>query len=1300
MPEDADTGSTEPAVDEPMADAPDTPESTFDPKPRIERWKRQLLDVSGRNRALFYRTTKQSLTVHEPEQRVWERLVDGGVVDANDPSLLPPSLDSTDGDAVDEARRDVERRLRSLAGAARTYLDEQGVHVLHACFGWLTWVDESRPPQGSQPAVTLASGRRARVVRSPLMFVPVSIERSRGGGLRLTLEPNVPVEPNYTLMHYMKHELGIAPEIDEEETEISPAIVVEAWRQAIGDRQHWSVELQDETYIDVFSFKKIALLREIEASLDRIVEQPLLRALCGDSALLEGLPSPREYRSLDDELRPDDVALVVPADSSQLRAVLAVVDRGNLVIQGPPGTGKSQTITNLIASLVARGKKVLFVAEKRAARDIVVRNLDGAGLGEIVLHITEEAQGGRTSAAAKRDIADQLSAILEQGPGEYTRQASAPERTSRIRDELNEYVRDLHEPLGPAAWSSPYRLLERAATVEAPIALDEVPGLPRAADVNDDWLEQALEAASLVDDLGEEALANARDPWLDTDRRSWDEADARELQSALERLAEAPAALDRLAERHGLASMYVGAGWSFGDATDLATLLRDLDNYARLRTSALRIVRPRYWRVRTAWRGYRALAGRDELRGDEAAGAAIADELREQCESAADIARSWYPAFSDSTSIVELAEEASRYQTDVDVMRSSLLARERAARAAPLGIEDALLELTRSRPPSRRVRDLLDAVLHVRWAGEAVQARASFGSEWPTRARRRESFHKADTAMRAHAVATTLNAVATERPGMTGIAPRGSEIGILRSQASAKRRRPLRWLFSHAPSAILRLKPCVVASPLAVAQFLHHPDYAFDVVIFDEASQIPTADAVVPISKARQVVVVGDSQQMPPTSFFDRALDTDTPSDDDDIEFESVLQECESLLPMRRLLWHYRSQDERLIAFSNQLFYNGELLTFPSSWAEHPDQGVHFEFVADAVYGRGGSRANPQEAERVVDLLEDELRTDAGTEVAVTAMSTAQGTELQERLNQRAVDSPILQEWIDQGNRVKNLETIQGDECDVMLLSFGYGRDAAGNLHLNFGPLSRQNGYRRLNVAVTRARRKMVLISSVRASEIPLGRLSAGGGQVVRQYLDYAERGPVALLEQLDVSGTSVYESPFEEEVASQLRARGWSVDTQVGVSRYRIDLAVRDPEAEGRYLAAVECDGATYHSAQSARDRDIVRQDVLERLQWKVSRLVPKPRRCARGSRSLPACAIRSRRRRCRGVSCRRDRLGSAARRRSIRCANTGAPERHVRVRAAPATAFRRRAACTRRRTRRLGGAAASRRVISSAPG
>ncbi len=355
-----------------MSARPDQPEEDQKPLPpppdltvRMDRWKSELLDTSGRNRMLFFKDTRQTLKLPLTEQVAWEGLVEGDgiplvggepldqedddVADAN--VVTPPPSAPSSSSAVDA----LAKAVRRLADTNRTFVEEQGVHVLHACIGWLTWADELRAPGPRDEVVDLPSGRKARLVRSPLMFVPVRVEKS-GQKQLLVREENAPIEPNITLLHYMRHELGIEPEIDEED-DLNPAAVVLAWRSAVAHRDHWEVSLAAETRVDVFSFKKIALFRELERSEAAVAQQPVLRALCGDSSPLEKASSIPSIRSLDEEVRPDEIASVVPADSSQVRALLAVKSGASIVIQGPPGTGKSQTITNLIADAIASRRK-------------------------------------------------------------------------------------------------------------------------------------------------------------------------------------------------------------------------------------------------------------------------------------------------------------------------------------------------------------------------------------------------------------------------------------------------------------------------------------------------------------------------------------------------------------------------------------------------------------------------------------------------------------------------------------------------------------------------------------------------------------------------------------------------------------------------------------------------------------------------------------------------------------------------------------------------------------------------------
>ncbi len=404
------------------------------------------------------------------------------------------------------------------------------------------------------------------------------------------------------------------------------------------------------------------------------------------------------------------------------------------------------------------------------------------------------------------------------------------------------------------------------------------------------------------------------------------------------------------------------------------------------------------------------------------------------------------------------------------------------------------------------------------------------------------------------------------------------------------------------------LTPCLLMSPLSVATFLPKDAIQFDLVIFDEASQVPSEEAIGAVLRGKQLVVAGDAKQLPPTRFFERNLSDDGDEDDEtQAPLDSLLEDCDaSGMQSCRLLWHYRSKHESLIAFSNAEFY-GDLITFPAPAARaNVGLGVRLEHVADGVYDRGNSRTNRREAQEVARLVEDHCdRWGLKRSLGVIALSTSQEAAIDEEIERLLLRRPDLEPLLKHDNEeaffVKPLENVQGDERDTIIISIGYGKDAAGAFSLNFGPINAQGGEKRLNVAITRARWELVIVSSILASDIDENRVQSLGPKLLRRYLAFARDGRLPL-------GTAApageSESPFERAVWEALRTRGMEVDRQVGTSRYRIDLAVKDPQNPGRYLLGIECDGATYHSSSVARDRDRLRQQILESLGWQIYRI------------------------------------------------------------------------------------------------
>ena len=445
--------------------------------------------------------------------------------------------------------------------------------------------------------------------------------------------------------------------------------------------------------------------------------------------------------------------------------------------------------------------------------------------------------------------------------------------------------------------------------------------------------------------------------------------------------------------------------------------------------------------------------------------------------------------------------------------------------------------------------------------------------------------------------------------------PRGGddlgELGVLRREIHKKRRHlPLRQLLKRAGNAVLRTKPVFMMSPISIAQYLEPGGIEFDVLLIDEASQVRPVDALGAIARAKQIIVVGDDKQLPPTRFFDRIVG-DADVDDSDPEgflasdLESILGLCSAQnVPNRMLRWHYRSRHHSLIAVSNREFYDNKLYVVPSPVEGGSDLGLRFHHVSHGVFDRGRSASNAAEAKVVAQAVMQHAGRSPSSTLGVGTFSVAQRDAVLDELELLRRDQEELEDFFSLKKAepffVKNLETIQGDERDVIFISVGYGRDSAGSMSMGFGPLSASGGERRLNVLITRARQRCEVFSSMDAEDIDLRRTSHRGPQALKTFLSYAKTGD---FDRPEVTGRG-YDSPFEEEVAKAVRQSGFDVTPQVGEAGFFIDLAVNDPERPGRYLLGIECDGASYHSSRSARDRDRLRQEMLEARGWIMHRI------------------------------------------------------------------------------------------------
>lgn len=430
---------------------------------------------------------------------------------------------------------------------------------------------------------------------------------------------------------------------------------------------------------------------------------------------------------------------------------------------------------------------------------------------------------------------------------------------------------------------------------------------------------------------------------------------------------------------------------------------------------------------------------------------------------------------------------------------------------------------------------------------------------------------------------------------------------LKRELSKQKRHIPIRQLVRRAGAALQAIKPCFMMSPLSVAQYLDPKKICFDIVIMDEASQLKPEDALGAIARAKQLVVVGDPKQLPPSSFFDRT-NGDAADDEEAMaiqDTESILDICMSTYNKRRLRWHYRSAHESLIAFSNSRFYDNDLIIFPSPLGVNCSYGVHAHYIEGAIYQKG---RNPLEAEAVALAVVEHFRSNKHNSLGVATFNREQAELVSDILDRFQKEQPWLEQAIKETESseepffIKNLENVQGDERDVIFVSTTYGPDKeTGKVFQRFGPIAGKEGWRRLNVIFTRAKKQLELFTSMRAGDIKLGESPSRGTLALKEYLEYAETGR---LPDYGITGGKEPDSDFEVSVAYHLHQHGFKTVAQVGVAGFFIDIGVMHPEREGEFVLGIECDGATYHSAKSVRDRDRLRQEILEKKGWRIHRI------------------------------------------------------------------------------------------------
>lgn len=1264
---------------------------------------------------------------------------DGALVQPEDEALDEHGIAARHKDARLQSAMQSEKlqtRLLRMYYDARTAIEEQGVNILFLALGFVKWYESD-----SSDVERFA----------PLVLVPVELNRSSARS-RFTIRfADDDITTNLSLKEKLKVDFGVdLPELPDAEDIDLPAYF-EQVRAAIAAMPRWEV-LDDDMVLGFFSFAKLLMYRDLDADnwpaeKKNIIEQPLVKAVLADGFAYES-PLVAEDASIDELLSPSSTMHVVDADSSQSLAIEEVRRGRNLVIQGPPGTGKSQTIANIIAAAIAEGKRVLFLAEKLAALDVVKRRLTKIGLGDMCLEL-------HSNKARKKEVLKEIERTLDLGPPRVGDVEQTASQLQVNRDRLNAHCALMHKKFEPSS-ATPYEIigafvrLQQRGVAPADFRLDEsanwtpsdvrtrresLQALAQQAEAigipaHHPWRGVMLEssipgdrdrfvsdlpaALALVTTLIEQIDGLQKLLFASTQHRL---KDAARLHAFAEAMIEAPKLdataiandvwakqredLARLVEngtiyasrRVDLNGIVVDAAWSF----DAAEARRNMAAWGR---SMLRFLNGPYRRAKAALRGIltgklpkslderlkifdkliearaakSVLESRDELgrsafgtfwRGEDSdfgalaaidaweakcnADAAVPDSFRGVLRKIADrgaleqAARDIAVALTNCRDALELiigklkldvdaafasasTQSESRQYTIDDVPLESWAQRIDEWRANPeeitkwiaYGARDVELReqgcgalcdrLNDGRVSADAAGDTFEmlrceAVIRAMMKEPALQSFNGLSHEQVLERFRRLDVERIELARRQIAQAH-----------YDGI-PRGGagigELGIIRNEIARKRgHMPIRKLLARAGNAMVRIKPVMMMSPMSIAQYVEPGALEFDILVIDEASQVRPVDALGAAARATQFVVVGDDKQLPPTRFFNRMLDDAVEVDDDSDDMavgdlESVLGMCRSRgMADRMLRWHYRSRHHSLIAVSNREFYEQKLYIIPSPARRDAEHGVVFHHITNGIYDRSNTRCNREEARAVAEAAMRHATETPNLTLGVGAFSVAQRDAIIDELELLRRERPDCEQFFASGAIepffVKNLENIQGDERDVIYISVGYGRDSSGSMSMNFGPLSNDGGERRLNVLITRAKQRCEIFSSITDDDIDLNRATGFGPRALKTYLAYARTG------QLGVSMASGrdHDSDFEAAVASALRSAGYQVDAQVDEVGFFIDLAVADPDQPGRYILGIECDGASYHSARSARDRDRTRQAVLEDRGWRIHRI------------------------------------------------------------------------------------------------
>ncbi len=1320
------------------------------PKTKQKIWERKLLDLSLRNNLLNLHVTRNMLQLVDIDISKLEDTLSDGKSFSIMPNpnaevlrkynlFLQPLHQSSPlyqlaNDELKHNRllthyhqQDLDNILVYIHKNAKQAIDENGSSTLYLAIGLLKWFDRKTPEQPRY---------------SPILLLPVEISR-RSVNSKFSLKSREEETMiNITLVEFLRQEfelnLGALEQLPSDDKGVDVAKVMGILRRAIMQLKGWDVE--EQLVLGNFSFSKLILWKDIVMHQEELLKSDMVRSLVDGKLVFNENKEMDSAKDFDDVLS-KSIVLPISTDVSQMEAVLAAQQGHSFVLHGPPGTGKSQTITNIIADALYRGKRVLFVAAKKAALDVVHKRLEQIGLSPFTLEL-------HSNKSKKSDVLVQLAKSIETtkiaSTADFQQEA---QRLDNAKKAISNYVNLLHQrqQVGWSLYDSitaleNYRynnfpnsfisetVLQQLNTTlwqqwtdwlpqfQSIIQLLIHPSENSLADLNltqyspsigEDISKQTQKLLNLLPDVQtkSQSLAKAIHFYFPIQSKTeWSQFG--HVINALHNLPDIP--LDLMNYLSDKENYYVYEEWSNIYCQYLSILNSILKDYNRNVLSINISETDIKWKqaqqswffpkwlqkrkikkqlavfrnapfndeseleqlfldnnklneVQSLLKQSRFISVQHSLKNlfkDEQTDlfdinnkAALVQHLsslmnnwersglcnlvlvwkEKDLHYSDEIKQSNFAAISEFIQLITFFEdEYKNYLTLTGInfhqkenwINETLTQLQNIQRHLPqlrswinyvqlckqgegLSLQWLISAYENKLCNPENITDYFNFTVHASIAERIISQHESLSLfNLGLFESKIEHYKKIAKNFQKLTVQELRVKLSLQLPNTTAEAMQSSEIGILqRAIKNRGRGLSIRKLFDQIPALLPRIAPCMLMSPISVAQYFDVNTKHFDILIFDEASQLPTCEAVSALARAKQAIIVGDPKQMPPTSFFSSVKLDEENMDVEDLE--SILDDCLSLsVPSKYLLRHYRSKHESLIAFSNVNYYENKLLTFPSF--DDLNRKVKHHHVK-GFYDKGKTRTNKFEADEIVQYIKSHYHDSEKRKLSlgVVTFSQTQQNLIEDKIERLFMSDPKLEEFINESNEplfVKNLENVQGDERDIILFSICYAPDEEGKMSMNFGPLNRDGGWRRLNVAVTRARYEMHIFVTLQTDQIDLSRTSAEGVAGLKAFLQFAEKGHLSVRPE-DVQ-EEFNRQHLSTTISKRLQEKGLESKCNIGTSGFKVDIGIVHPDMPQQYILGIVVDGHYYFNAHTTNDREMVMPSVLKALGWNIHRI------------------------------------------------------------------------------------------------